>query len=183
MYMGRYYCGDIEGKFWVGIQSSDDIEELVTITPHTYYCWKVCGCTAEIDDDEYCKACYSSKEDHIENAIEDEEYDDESLYIEECSQGYSLDKETHYQELKENMEKIKQKLPEEIVHMFEEIKQTDDILNAFTGVFDKPLSILNNIEDDKQLKLLSILVARYTLGTQIEYCLRTKESCNVTCEY
>ena len=24
--MGRYYDGDIEGKFWFGVQSSDDAE-------------------------------------------------------------------------------------------------------------------------------------------------------------
>ena len=29
--MGRFYSGDIEGKFWVGVQDSDDIENLVNI--------------------------------------------------------------------------------------------------------------------------------------------------------
>ena len=26
--MGRYYWGDIEGKFWFGVQSSSDVENL-----------------------------------------------------------------------------------------------------------------------------------------------------------
>ena len=29
--MGRYYWGDIEGKFWFGVQSSCDINNLVNI--------------------------------------------------------------------------------------------------------------------------------------------------------
>ena len=37
--MGRFYSGDIEGKFWFGVQSSGDVENLVTITPHTFYSW------------------------------------------------------------------------------------------------------------------------------------------------
>ena len=33
MYMGRFYDGDIEGKFWFGVQDSSDIENLISITP------------------------------------------------------------------------------------------------------------------------------------------------------
>ena len=29
--MGRYYYGDIEGKFWFGVQSSNDINNLINI--------------------------------------------------------------------------------------------------------------------------------------------------------
>ena len=25
--MGRCYCGDIEGKFWFGVQDSNDVEK------------------------------------------------------------------------------------------------------------------------------------------------------------
>ena len=31
--MGRFYDGDIEGKFWFGVQDSSDIENLISITP------------------------------------------------------------------------------------------------------------------------------------------------------
>ena len=182
--MGRFYSGDIEGKFWFGVQDSDDIENLVNITPNTEYAWKACNCFAEIDED-YCSCCYETKEEHINDAIEQGEYDDSCLYYEECSHGYSLDKETHYEELVTNMELLKQEIPEEIIKKFENIEQTDDILNAFTGVFDKYLPVINEKKEEKEgeKKELSVLVARYTLGYQIEYCLRTTGSCNVNCEY
>ena len=41
--MGRFYSGDIEGKFWFGIQDSNDIENLVNITSNIEYAWKVCN--------------------------------------------------------------------------------------------------------------------------------------------
>jgi|TARA_B110000467_G_C18218323_1_gene421564 YesN/AraC family two-component response regulator len=183
--MGRFYSGDIEGKFWFGVQQSDDIENLVNITSNTEYVWKACNCYAEIDCEDYCRQCYDSKEQQIEEAIEAEEYDDSSLYYEDSSHGYSLDKETHYQELLDNMKLLKQEIPEDIIKKFENIEQTDNILNAFTGVFDKYLPIINEKKEEKEgeKKELAVLVARYTLGYQIEYCLRTTGSCNVNCEY
>ena len=34
--MGRFYHGDIEGKFWFGIQDSDDIKNLVHMESYIY---------------------------------------------------------------------------------------------------------------------------------------------------
>jgi hypothetical protein len=182
--MGRFYSGDIEGKFWFGVQCSDDVENLVTITGNTDYSWHVCNCVAEIKDDDYCRQCYESKEEHIEAAIEEGEYDDSCLYYEECSHGYSLDKETHYEELLANMENLKKEIPEGVIKFFENIEQNDKILDAFTGVFnDTNKHIVEKPEDDKERTKLFVLIARYTLGYQIEYCLRTTDSCNINCEY
>jgi hypothetical protein len=180
--MGRFYHGDIEGRFWFGVQNSDDIENLVNITPNTEYAWKSCNCCAEIDCMDYCKTCYESKEEHIGDVVEQDEYDDNCLYYEECYHGYSLDKDTHYQELMNNMNELKKKIGNEISKEFDKIEQTDDILNASTGVFDKALPYINKMEKEERKKL-AVLVARYTLGYQIEYCLRTTGSCNVNCEY
>ena len=184
--MGRYYNGDIEGKFWFGVQGSDDIEKLVNIKPYTYYSWIVCGCNAEIEDETYCRSCYDSREEH-KNAII-EEYDDidiECLYEEMQSNGYSLDKDTHYSELLNNMNKLKLDLNKDFINEFDKIEQNEKILNAFTGVFDKVLSIINemNFENDYEKRKVCELAARYTLGYQIEYCLRTTDSCNILCEY
>ena len=74
--MGRFYSGDIEGKFWFGVQGSDDIQNLVTISEHIYYSWKACNCSADIDADNYCKFCYENKEEHINDVKEMDEYAD-----------------------------------------------------------------------------------------------------------
>ena len=186
--MGRFYDGDIQGKFWFGIQDSDDINKLVTITEQVYYSWKCCNCSAEIELSSFCKDCYESKDEHIEAAIEEENYEDESLYYEDNCMGYSLDKETHYEELVKNMELLKKEIPEEIINEFDKIEQNDKILDAFTKVFDKTHEIVNKLNDDfvysdTEKRRIAILVARYTIGYQIEYCLRTTDSCQVNCEY
>uniref|UniRef100_A0A6C0LVZ7 Uncharacterized protein n=1 Tax=viral metagenome TaxID=1070528 RepID=A0A6C0LVZ7_9ZZZZ len=183
--MGRFYDGDIQGKFWFGIQDSNDVENLVTIKGNTDYSWKACNCCAEVDED-YCRQCYETKEEHIEAAIEAEEYEDECLYYEDSSQGYIIDKETHYEELVKNMELLKKEIPEKIINEFEKIEQNDKILDAFTGVFNEPTKYINDDDtntDDNKKQQLRVFLARYTLGYQIEYCLRTTESCNINCEY
>jgi len=186
--MGRFYDGDIQGKFWFGIQDSDDVENLITTKPYTHHSWKVCDCVAEIEDEKYCKGCYGCISEHIDAAVEEERYEDECLYYEECSRGYNLDKSTHYQELIDNMAKLKNEIPPDIITEFECIKQNDDILDAFTHIFDKTHAIVNKITDefiyiDSNKNQIAKMVARYTLGYQIEYCLRTTDTCNISCEY
>jgi hypothetical protein len=185
--MGRYYCGSIEGKFWFGVQGSCDIENLIQIVGKTHYLWLVCGCNAEIEDDVYCKQCYQDKEQHIADAIEegnfDEDDDDKCLYYEFQMITYCLDKSSHYQELVDSMNNIKQQIPKEILANFDKIEQTDDILNAFTGVFGNIYNPSTSGNDEKEEQNLLVLIARYTLGYQIEYCLRTQSTCDVQCEY
>ena len=197
--MGRFYHGSIEGKFWFGVQSSDDISNLVTIKYVMSYSWKSCHCCAEIDidnddEDKYCKDCYESKEEHEESVIEEDgENEDNCLYYEEQTICYHLDKDSHYDELKKNMDILKSKIDPKITDEFDKIEQNDKILDAFTGVFDNSLKILNEIEKEKEEennknesdvnKDYIELVARYTIGYQLEYCLRTTEDdCYVNCE-
>jgi len=187
--MGRFYSGNIEGKFWVGVQCSNDIENLVNVAPSTCYAWKVCNCVAEIDVHHYCEQCYETKEEHIDRV--NEEYDDDDddddvgcLYYTESSQAYDLDEETHYHELADSMNELKTELGEMLVQKFDAITQNDDILRADTGVFNSVHEYYTNtVKNDMRRRELDILVARYTLGYQLEYCLRTNGTCSVVCEY
>ena len=88
--------------------------------------------------------------------------------------GIVLDKETHYEELQETIRSLKKQIPNEIIQEFDKIEQSDKILDAFTGVFDDSVKKLNKIDFDskKEKNNQTILIARYTLGYQIEYCLR-----------
>jgi len=184
--MGRFYHGDIEGKFWFGIQDSDDIRNLVDMKSYIYYSWHVCDCVAEIDKDnnkhKYCKYCYESQEDHIKDAIENDCYEDSCLYYEDYTVGYSLDKSTHYEELCISMDKLKLEIKDEIINAFDKLEQNDDILDAMTGVFNDIHGSIKNVYNDDYNKSHLELIARYTLGYQIEYCLRTTDTCNINCE-
>jgi len=85
------------------------------------------------------------------------------------------------------MSELKKEINDEIIEEFDKIPQDDNILDAFTGVFDNSLKLLNSlnkeIQEKQEKKKLETLVARYTLGYQIEYCLRKNETCNVSCEF
>lgn len=185
--MGRFYSGDISGKFWFGVQSSDDISELISYIPSNSYIWKSCGCYVDDDDIEgkYCNDCYDSIDSHILQVVEEQDYEDGLLYIEEQNINYSLDKDTHYQELVNSMNKLKLTIHPDIINEFDKIEQNDNILDAFTGVFNHIFECMNqNItyDDNKEKHKACVLVARYTLGYQIEYCLRTTDTCNIQCE-
>ena len=78
---------------------------------------------------------------------------------------------------------IRKDINEEIMKEFDKITQDDNILDAFTGVFDNTIKILNTMNIDKENKAKQLpLIARYTLGLQIEYCLKKNGTCNVSCE-
>ena len=69
--MGRWYFGDIEGKFWSGVQCSCPMDKFGATDKAMFeYC--CCSCSCEDDDDDYCSGCYGSKEEHLEAIHEDE---------------------------------------------------------------------------------------------------------------
>lgn len=186
--MGRFYSGDISGKFWFGVQSSDDISELVSYTPIQNYIWKSCGCYVDEDvpEGKYCMGCYDSIESHILEVEEHDNYHDGLLYIEDQEFIYALDNNTHYRHLLDTMNELKLRIHPDIMSEFDKIEQNDNILDAFSGVFNHTHDYMNknikydsDIEKHKECQLL----ARYTLGYQIEYCLRTNGTCNIRCEY
>ena len=185
--MGRFYSVDISGKFWFGVQSSDDISELVSYIPINNYIWKSCGCYVDEDipEGKYCKGCYESLDSHILQVEEEDDYEDGLLYMEEQNINYELDKDTHYAELVDSMNKLKLTIHPDIINEFDKIEQNDKILDAFTGVFNHIFEYMNkNItyDDNNEKHKACVLVARYTLGYQIEYCLRTTGTCSIQCE-
>ena len=96
--MGRFYYGDIEGKFWVAIQPSNDIENIVDVDPEPLFVWKICNCEAIINEsqtDKYCNSCFESEEEHRQSVIDDDDYDDERLYVEEEMISYCLNMDDH----------------------------------------------------------------------------------------
>ena len=186
--MGRFYSGDISGKFWFGVQSSDDIGELVSYTPVQHNIWKSCGCYVDEDEPEgkYCKGCFNSLDTHISAVEEEEDYDDGLLYIEDQEIIYQLDEDTHYQELLDSMNKLKLAIHPDILNEFDKIDQNENILDAFSGVFNHTCEYMNKnitFDNDMQKQKECELLARYTLGYQIEYCLRTIGRCTICCEY
>tara|TARA_B100000214_G_scaffold360136_1_gene322252 strand:- start:110 stop:667 length:558 start_codon:yes stop_codon:yes gene_type:complete len=184
--MGRFYCGDIEGKFWVGVQSSTDINNLINIKYKTNYTWKVCGCSVEDENLTYCNDCYENREAHKNDVLEEEGYDSDDTieldYEDNCI-DYLIEKNKHSVELLESMDKLKTEINKEILKEIDNIPQNEDILNAFSGIFNKVVETLDSIHlNDKERKKQEMLTCRYLLGYQIQYYLKNNDTCYVSCE-
>jgi len=73
--MGRYYFGNITGKFWFAIQDSAPMEKFGAVEIGPEVCFVGCNCCCEFEGDEpdekaYCPQCYESYEEHIAEAMD-----------------------------------------------------------------------------------------------------------------
>lgn len=201
--MGRYYWGDIEGKFWVGIQSSTDISQLISCNYTEIHEWEGCNCDIYEDDificcdddcDEdcqhiYCKECFTNKEEHIKSILEEnEDYQEgEPLYREMNYILYDIDCDNHLKDLQNSLDILRKNIRSDILDEYNKIENNDRIIDTGSGVFAGIDDILNDIENNENSseknKDEAISIARYGLGLQIKYVLKNKGSCAVYCEY
>ena len=205
--MGRYYGGDIEGKFWFGVQSSCDINNLVDIEYITEYVWKACGCNARIEDETFCTDCYENYTEHV-LAIQENDYDmeeDDTMYREGCNVYYQIYKDEHYDELVENLQLVRRNLSADILAEFDKLEDNSNITSAYSGYFNpiyekyqqqqKRKEEEEKEEKEKEKEKENInphrvfrpdgeaeFIARYVIGLQIKYCLENLSSCTVSCE-
>jgi len=98
--MGRWYHGNIHGKFWFGVQSSDAMEKYGAVEGQHEFMFQVCSCFCcecdqTPDEKDYCEDCYESYEDHIKEVRD--EWDDDSItecFVEDESNGnWSYDRD------------------------------------------------------------------------------------------
>ena len=104
--MGRFYHGDINGKYWVAVQSSACMENYGGKNLGSEATFACCGCSVhnkngdpyifEMDDScfglpekIYCWNCYDSYEEHIAEIHEENGMD-------EGENTYYVDQEIHY---------------------------------------------------------------------------------------
>ena len=176
--MGRYYWGDIEGKFWFAVQSSDDISNLVSTPYREPFYWEGCTCQINKADDiwEYCNDdceqdchhifchdCFTDKKEHIE------------LINDEC--GYDSDID--------DIDKHMYREGNEIVEQYKKVENDERIKDLGSGVYDGINDIINKWEndDDKEKLERCKLIARYGLGLQIKHVLEVENmSCGICSE-
>ena len=153
--MGRFYSGDINGKFWFGIQSSDDISNLLDIDTEMVCEWYGCGCMFHDDnndnneDNEYCIECYNNKDDFLLNAKEDMEADGTEEYYRETNEiVYDISSSKYLKPLEEKLNELEQKIHKSIIDAFKEI--TDDTSDTFSGVFDRVFELYDALIKEKE---------------------------------
>jgi hypothetical protein len=152
--MGRFYNGDINGKFWFGVQSSDDISNILDIDSEMVCEWYGCGCTLHDDnneDNEFCIECYNNKEDFLLNASEEMEADGSSVLYHETNEiVYYISSSQYLKPLEEKLNELEQKIHKSIIDSFKEI--TGDVSDVFTGVFDHVLELYDSLMNEKSAK-------------------------------
>jgi len=168
--MGRFYDGNIKGKFWFGIQNSDDASYFGVEYKQFYY-YYVCNCTIDEEPNEnntYCNECYSSYEEHLESIIEEEINDDTN------KTWYFYDNKICYEFNKKDLDNVKEKV-DELENKYGKYILEYTILEENNKILS---SISYDCKIEKNLKK-DILewVARLCLGKQILYCLNKNEFC------
>jgi len=172
--MGRYYYGDISGKFWVACQSSTDASNYgITHKDIINFC--VCHCASDETEESigndpekkiYCESCYDSYEQHIESIKEEDlDLDSENIktwYISESEICYEFCEE-HIEQLEEKIKELEKKVGK-YMNTFKIIEKNEEINYDFDSSYE-------NLDGNAEL------VARLCLGKQIHYCLKKKGSC------
>ena len=154
--MGRFYSGDINGKFWFGIQSSYDISNLLDIEPNVVLEWYGCRCTLHDDnneDDKYCFDCFTSEKEFLDAAADDMKMDNsENPYYETNEIVYDISSSQYLKPLEEKLNELEQKIHKSLIDAIKEI--TEDISDAFSGVFDNVFAVQQQLINEKKTDLV-----------------------------
>lgn len=170
--MGRYYYGDIKGKFWTAIQSSYDGVTLGGICSDNLLLYYPCDCQV-VEGNKYCNDCFESFDQAFEQAISDgyiyedanSELENVLIYESDC-----IEITFEGNKLEELQIHISQ-LYEKVGHYIKDfvIDKNDD--------YEYNINLIHNNIPEVQLELIS----RWCLAKQIEQCIIDKGECVFEC--
>ncbi len=177
--MGRYYNGTISGKFWFGVQSSNDLSNFKDKNfeePEELYYYYVCECKVEYIQYKYCSNCYKSYNAHYK-AYLDNKLDSDDTIDENSSISY-LTNIIEYNFDEFELPFIQNKLNE-----LQEIIGTELITNLEYKINNNDLdyNIDWNFIDENNI-ILNKKIAQWCIGKQVEYALNSVGYCTVLCE-
>ena len=168
--MGRYYSGQISGKFWFGIQESTDASFFGSDYKEILI-YKACFCQIYDNDSlmnkSYCTNCYDSYEEHMADIQANEDESTNEIWL-------VSDAEIAYEFHESDLAYVQTKIAEleqlvgEHMHTYQ-IVDNDSIEYSY----DMP----GGIRGDE-----IAYVARLCLGKQIEYCLQKYGTCAFSAE-
>jgi hypothetical protein len=158
--MGRFYNGMISGKFWFGIQDSQDADHFGGYAKPISYS-HVCTCLKEDESEEFCQNCFSSRQEHLDAMASSEISDTSTWYRSDCEVSY-LFTNSHMHLVKKGIAEL-----EPIVGMYMDPYQIID-----EDTIEYRYTLPEEIRADRIR-----LVARLCLGRQILYCLEKHGVC------
>lgn len=178
--MGRYYWGDINGKFWFGIQSSTDAENFGAVAQE-FYCWDCCQEDATSYDLDKINDCPNNCHE-CENCNTEQKCDEHTNTVCKVILNNNLLRYTLY---KEEMDEIKDQLYE----IAEELEMPASFVTDIIELPAKDDEDDSHIEETVQNYMArqkngtdTVLYARLQLGLKIYSCLKSKDRCTFTAE-
>jgi hypothetical protein len=175
--MGRFYNGTISGKFWFGLQNSNDACNFKPDNfemPSEYFEYFSCGCIVINLENLYCNNCYKNYEEHFESIDEyDKDCIDDGLLAYESGH-------VEYNFVKSELNYIQDKLKSlEIIIGEDNIKQFNYKIDSKEKYFEYNINdnALDGFDNYK-----TELAARYCFGKQIEKALIDIGECYINCE-
>ena len=165
--MGRYYYGDINGKFWFGIQGSGDARHFDAgeIVNHHFH---VCGCVVENPHEEaFCEDCYESLEEHLDEMKEEGEEESKTWYEGEGANYECLDIDAVQAKIDE--------LEAQVGCHIGSFTITEDFDYDLT---ETEYETISHLSDDEKA-----LIARLCLGKQILACMKVNGTCSFYAEW
>jgi hypothetical protein len=179
--MGRFYSGDIQGKFWFAVQDSDDADFFGVEHVKVYN--RKCGCLYSEEDECCCEV------EHEHNFKDSEEYDDsKSTCDPNCEIEFdenTKDEESYnsieYDFSEEHIPKVREGIERCIQSLDGHHEKLEDYFKNKDSYNDKELSEYLNIEQEKMHGYLE-WYARLELGKKILHCLDENGTCSFECE-
>lgn len=173
--MGRYYHGDINGKFWFGIQNSLDASHFGGVGEYVYM-WSCCGTHDDLTEtdvgrkNECPNECYKDDDTKLSEVVIDENYarfefkeDDIPTVLDMI---YSLS----------SLLNVSETMVDEIINM--KCNEDEDNYGFYTRCTD---IIYSEYEKDKDSDNAE-LWARLYFGIEIYMCLKQTGSCSFDAE-
>jgi len=174
--MGRYYHGDIEGKFAFGRQSSNAFDYFKEGTEIFYFYY----CRCEYDPEskqKYCRNCHSSYKDF--------KRDHPEPFTEEMKQAQNEATGLHYEFDADDLPDVIEKLQFLIVSLGG-INIVNDVLTQvnYTIAEEEPFEWTINQCQNEHITSANINQwDLYFIGIQLKKCLETTGSCGFDADY
>ena len=162
--MGRYYGGDIEGKFWFGVQSSVDARHFGADPEESEKVYSYCGdsCPREAEEGDPCPNCGAE---------------------EECQATMTNEVWFHFDaDHMDSVESKRNELEQELLGITQRWQEVLEKLAEGWDVLEMDGLVCEIGGELTKAHAYNELAARYLLGTQIARCLTAKGSCSFWCE-
>jgi hypothetical protein len=150
--MGRFYSGNIHGKFWVGVQSTGCMEEHGAVLEGYDHDFASCGCCADREDygTDFCQDCYDSREEHLK-AIHEEDEEATTTTCENGCANFIMDRDVFEDQGKPFIEEHAEMFLKNAID-FKMYGEDKDYAYEYKGVSGVPSEEISTIADLCMLK-------------------------------